>query len=103
MFVRIPLGRLSLAVLALATFITVSGGFSSQGAQAGGSVAAKTKGAGADPSCSGKPLQFTAILSLTGPLSVPNLAAETKDATATAVKSVNSQCVLGRPIAIDLC
>ena len=103
MFVRSPLRRLSLAVLVLAAFITVAGWVSSQGVHAGGSVVAKTKATGTDPSCSGKPLQFTSILSLTGPLSIPNLSAEAKDATAAAVKSVNSQCVLGRPIAVDLC
>ena len=54
-------------------------------------------------SCTGKPLQFTSIASLTGPLSVPSLTAETKNATAAALKAVNSQCALGRPIAIDLC
>ena len=103
MFVRIPLGRLSLAVLALATFITVSGWVSSQGALAGGSVVANTKAGGADPSCSGKPLRFTSIASLTGPLSIPSLSTEGKDATAAALKAVNSQCALGRPIAVTLC
>jgi hypothetical protein len=103
MFVRSPLRRSSLAVLVLATFVTFAGWVSSPGAPAGGSLVAKTKATGADPSCSGKPLQFTSILSLTGPLSIPNLSTEVKDATAAALKSVNSQCALGRPIAIDLC
>jgi ABC-type branched-subunit amino acid transport system substrate-binding protein len=103
MFVRIPLGRLSLAVLAVATFLSISGWLSSPGAPAGGSLVAKTKAAGGDPSCSGKPLQFTAILSLTGPLSIPTLSTETKNATAAALKAVNSKCVLGRPIKVDLC
>jgi ABC-type branched-subunit amino acid transport system substrate-binding protein len=94
---------LTLAVLALATFITVSGWVSSRDAPAGGSVVAKTKVAGADPSCSGKPLQFTSILSLTGPISIPSLSTESKNATAAALKAVNSQCVLGRPIKVDLC
>ena len=53
--------------------------------------------------CSGKPLQFTSIVSLTGPLSIPSLTTETKDANAAALKAVNSQCALGRPIAVDLC
>jgi ABC-type branched-subunit amino acid transport system substrate-binding protein len=66
-------------------------------------VVAKTNVAGTDSSCTGKPLQFTSILSLTGPLSIPSVSAETKDATAAALKAVNSQCVLGRPIAVDLC
>jgi ABC-type branched-subunit amino acid transport system substrate-binding protein len=103
MLVRASLRRLSLAVLVLGTFVTFAGWVSSQGAPAGGSVVAKTRVAGTDPSCSGKPLQFTSILSLTGPLSIPSLSTEAKDATAAAIKAVNSQCVLGRPIAVDLC
>jgi hypothetical protein len=92
-----------MAVLVLAAFITAAGWVSNRGSQAGGSVVAKTKAAGADPSCTGKPLQFTSILSLTGPVSIPSLATEAKDATAAALKAVNSQCALGRPIAVDLC
>jgi branched-chain amino acid transport system substrate-binding protein len=103
MFTCHALRRSSLAVLALAAFITVVGWVSSQATPAGTSVAATTKLAANDPSCSGKPLQFTAILSLTGPLSVPSLSTETKDATAAALKAVNRQCVLGRPIAVHLC
>ncbi len=90
-------------MLVLAAFIAVASWGSTQGAQAGGSVVAKTKVAGTDPSCTGKPLQFTAIVSLTGPLSVPSLSTETKNATTAALKAVNSQCALGRPIAVDLC
>src|SRR5580658_10237151 len=102
MAARRPLRRTSLAMLVLASFITFSGWAALQGPQAGGSVA-KSKATGTDSSCTGKPLQFTSIASLTGPLSVPSLTAETKNATAAALKAVNSQCALGRPIAIDLC
>ncbi len=91
-----------MAVPIFAAFIAVAYWGPIQGAQAGGSAVAKTK-AGADPSCTGKPLQFTAIVSLTGPLSIPGLTTETKDATAAALKAVNNQCALGRPIAVDLC
>jgi branched-chain amino acid transport system substrate-binding protein len=94
---------LSLAVLVLATFIAVAGWSSSQGGSAGASVAAKTKGTAASASCTGKPLQFTSIASLTGPLSIPSLSTESKDATKAALKAVNSQCALGRPIAVDVC
>jgi branched-chain amino acid transport system substrate-binding protein len=103
MFARNPLRRTSLAMLVLATFITFSGWAAVQGAPAGGSVLATSKAAGTGASCTGKPLQFTSIASLTGPLSVPSLTAEAKNATAAALKAVNSQCALGRPIAIDLC
>ena len=103
MFGRSPFRRLSLAVLVLTAFINLAGWASTQGAQAGASVAAKAKATGTAPSCSGKPLQFTSIASLTGPLSIPTLTTEGKNATAAALKAVNSQCVLGRPIAITLC
>ena len=97
------LRRVSLAVVVFATFITVAYFGSSLGAQAGGSEAGEAKVAKADLSCAGKPLQFTSILNLTGPLSIPSISTETKHATAAALKAVNSQCVLGRPIAVDLC
>jgi ABC-type branched-subunit amino acid transport system substrate-binding protein len=103
MFAGRPLRRASLAVLVVVTFIAVGYASSLRGAQADGAIMAKTRLAGTDPSCTGKPLQFTSILSLTGPLSVPSLSTEAKDATAAALKAVNSQCVLGRPIAVDLC
>jgi branched-chain amino acid transport system substrate-binding protein len=97
------LRRLSLTVVVLAAFITVACWSFSRGAQADSSVVAQAKGGGTDPSCTGKPLQFTSILSLTGPLSIPSISTETKHATAAALKAVNSQCVLGRPIAVYLC
>ena len=103
MVARSPLRGLSLAVPVLAAFIAVACWGSSPGAQAGGSVVAETSVAATHPSCTGKPLQFTSIASLTGPLSVPSLTTEAKNATKAALKAVNSQCALGRPIAVDLC
>jgi hypothetical protein len=102
MFAGSRLRRLSLAVMVLAAFIAFASG-SDQRSHAGASVVAKAKVGRADPSCAGKPLQFTSIASLTGPLSIPSLSTEAKDATAAALKAVNSQCALGRPIAVDLC
>jgi branched-chain amino acid transport system substrate-binding protein len=95
--------RLSLTVVVLAAFVTVACWGFSRGEQADGSVVAQAKVGGTDPSCAGKPLQFTSILSLTGPLSIPSISTETKHATAAALKAVNSQCALGRPIAVSLC
>jgi ABC-type branched-subunit amino acid transport system substrate-binding protein len=100
---RSPFRRLSLALLVLMAFINVACWVSTQGAPAGAAVAAKAKSGGTDPSCSGKPLQFTSIASLTGPLSIPTLTTEGKNATTAALKAVNSQCALGRPIAVTLC
>jgi ABC-type branched-subunit amino acid transport system substrate-binding protein len=90
-----------LAVLVLAAFVNFAGWVSTQSAQAGASVSAKA--AGGDPSCSGKPLRFTSIASLTGPLSIPSLTTEGENATTAALKAVNSQCALGRPIAVTSC
>jgi ABC-type branched-subunit amino acid transport system substrate-binding protein len=90
-------------VLVVVAFIVVGYSTSPRGAEAGGSLVAKTRVAGTDPSCTGRPLKFTSILSLTGPLSVPNLSTEAKNATTAALKVVNSQCVLGRPISLVLC
>jgi ABC-type branched-subunit amino acid transport system substrate-binding protein len=95
--------RLSLAVLVLAAFVNVVSWVSTQAAPAGASVAAVAKAGATGSSCSGKPLQFTSIASLTGPLSVPTLTAEGKNAITAALKAVNSQCALGRPIAVTLC
>jgi ABC-type branched-subunit amino acid transport system substrate-binding protein len=102
MFARSRFRRLSLAVLVLTAFINVACWATTQGGPAG-AVAANTKAAGSDSTCSGKPLRFTSIASLSGPLSIPSLTTEGKDATAAALKAVNSQCVLGRPIAITQC
>jgi ABC-type branched-subunit amino acid transport system substrate-binding protein len=97
------LRRLSLTMVVLAAFTLVACWGFSRGAPAEGSVVLQVKVGATDPSCTGKPLQFTSILSLTGPLSVPSISTETKHATAAALKAVNSQCALGRPIAVDLC
>src|SRR3974390_1299138 len=101
MFGRSPFRRLALALLVLPAFINIASWVAPQAARAGASVAAKA--AGANPSCNGKPLQFTSIASLTGPLSIPSLTAEAKNATTAALKAVNSQCELGRPIALTSC
>jgi ABC-type branched-subunit amino acid transport system substrate-binding protein len=102
MFARSPVRRLSLALLVFTSFISFAGWLSSQAPQAGGSEAARVLAANGT-SCSGKPLRFTSIGSITGPLSVPNLSTEAKNATNAAVKAVNSQCLLGRPLAVTLC
>lgn len=101
MFGRSPFRRLSLALLVLAACINVACWVAPQASRAGAAVAAKA--AGTDPTCSGKPLQFTSIASLTGPLSIPSLTTEGENATKAALKAVNSQCELGRPIAVTLC
>jgi ABC-type branched-subunit amino acid transport system substrate-binding protein len=93
---RRALRRVSLAALVVVSFLAA--GCSSSGQQSGGNNSPTT-----NPHCTGKPLQFTSIVSLTGPLSIPSLSTETKNATTAALQAVNAQCALGRPIAIDLC
>jgi ABC-type branched-subunit amino acid transport system substrate-binding protein len=102
MFARSALRRITLSAFVVAAFIITTAGVSGQAPQAGGSTAARVLAASGH-SCSGTPLKFTSIASLTGPLSVPSLTTEAKNATTAALKAVNSQCVLGRPISVTLC
>lgn len=53
--------------------------------------------------CPGDPIRLTAILSLTGPLSVPSASQGIQDGTDVALKAVNGTCQLGRPLAVDIC
>jgi len=96
MLARSPYRRASLVVLVAMAFISVSCSRSSQGAQSG--LTGTTSS-----TCPGQPLLFTAILSLTGPLAVPGLATEIENATNAALKAVNDQCALGRPVAVKEC
>ena len=103
MFTRSIPRRLTLAAFVLVAFIAIENGTVGREPHAGASTEAEAKAAAASSTCTGKPLQFTSIFSLTGPISIPSLSTETKDATTAALKAVNSQCVLGRPIAVTLC
>jgi ABC-type branched-subunit amino acid transport system substrate-binding protein len=83
--------------LVVVTFLAVACSSSGQGAQGGGASVTT------NPHCTGKPLQFTSIVSLTGPVSIPSLSAEVKNANTAALDAVNAECALGRPIAVDIC
>ena len=89
------LSRVALIVVACVAVACSSAGNATQGGGAGP--------AGTNPACQGKPIKLTAILSLSGPLSVKSIGTETKDATTAALRAVNDQCALGRPIAVTLC
>jgi ABC-type branched-subunit amino acid transport system substrate-binding protein len=95
---RHALRRVSLAGLVVVTCLAVACSSSGQGTQAGGANSATT-----NPHCTGKPLQFTSIVSLTGPVSIPSLSTEIKNANTAALDAVNAECTLGRPIAVALC
>ena len=53
--------------------------------------------------CSGEPLRFTTIMTVTGPLALPTMAEEMAEGTRAAVEAVNRDCVLGRPLEIIIC
>jgi ABC-type branched-subunit amino acid transport system substrate-binding protein len=73
------------------------------------SVAAVTNGVAqaassahpAKASCSGAPIKLTTIAPLTGPYAVSSVGLE--DGTTAALKAVNTQCQLGRPIQVKFC
>ena len=98
MSARRALRRVSLAGLVVVACLAAACSSSGQGAQGGGANSVTT-----NPHCTGKPLQFTSIVSLTGALSIPSISTETKNANTAALQAVNAECALGRPIAVDLC
>jgi ABC-type branched-subunit amino acid transport system substrate-binding protein len=65
----------------------------------GGAAAAATSNA----KCNGAPIKLTSIGSLTGPLSFPSLTTEAQNSTQAALRAVNNECALGRPIDIVTC
>ncbi len=85
------------AVVIAVTFITA--GCSDKSNTANGGAAA----ASSNPECTGAPLKFTSIGTLSGPLSFPSLTTEAQNGTAAALKAVNNECALGRPIDIVVC
>src|SRR6476646_2723623 len=53
--------------------------------------------------CTGTPIRFTSIGSLSGPLTYESVVQEAKDGSAAALKAVNDECALGRPLDIVTC
>jgi len=93
-------GRHRFRTSAFAVFVAVAfiaAGCSSSKSDSG-SAAAST-----NPACTGAPLKFTSIGSLTGPLSFPSLTNEAENGMQAALKAVNAECALGRPIDVKLC
>jgi ABC-type branched-subunit amino acid transport system substrate-binding protein len=91
--------RAPLAAILVVACLAACSGKDDEGTQAGGGSATPK----ANPECTGEPLKFTSIGSESGPLSVPSLTREGRNATIAAVNAVNAECALGRPIEIDLC
>jgi ABC-type branched-subunit amino acid transport system substrate-binding protein len=97
-------GHLIAILAAMAVVVAACGGSSndSGGSSSGGSSASVVSGK-STKECPGAPLRFTSIVSLSGPISLPSLATETKDGTNAALEAVNKECKLGRPIDLVIC
>ena len=91
-------GRVARLVAALIVIAGIAAGCSKSDSKSTGASAASS-----NPNCTGAPLKFTSIASLSGPLSFPSLVTEARNAGDAALKAVNAECALGRPIQITIC
>jgi ABC-type branched-subunit amino acid transport system substrate-binding protein len=91
-------GRVSRLVAALVVLACVTTGCSKSNSNSPGASAASS-----NPNCTGAPLKFTSIATLSGPLTFPSLLTEARNAGDAALKAVNAECALGRPIQITIC
>ncbi len=87
----------------IAAFVVVAcvaaGCSESSSSNGGGGATAPTS----NPSCTGAPLKLASIGTLSGPLSYPSLATEAQNGQNAALRAVNSECALGRPIDLVVC
>jgi ABC-type branched-subunit amino acid transport system substrate-binding protein len=86
-------------VAALVVVASITAGCSKSNSGSGGGAAA----ASSNPACTGAPLKFTSIGTLSGPLSFPSLTTEAQNSNTAALKAVNAECALGRPIEVVTC
>src|SRR5262249_37146211 len=86
-------------VAALVVVASITAGCSKSSSGGGGAAAA----ASSNPACAGAPLKFTSIGTLSGPLSFPSLTTEAQNSNTAALKAVNAECALGRPIQVVTC
>ena len=91
-------GRVARLVTALIVVAGITAGCSKSDNKSTGASAASS-----NPNCTGAPLKFTSIATLSGPLTFPSLLTEAKNAGDAALKAVNAECALGRPIVINIC
>jgi ABC-type branched-subunit amino acid transport system substrate-binding protein len=87
------------AVAVLAAIVVIAAGCSDKKDSANGGAAP----ASSNPACTGAPLKFTSIGTLSGALSYPSLATEAQHGSEAALRAVNSECALGRPIQLTTC
>jgi branched-chain amino acid transport system substrate-binding protein len=100
MFTRTPAARAPLATILVVVCLAAACSSKDEGAQGGGGGSATPT---SNPACTGSPLKFTSIGSVSGPLSVPSLTREANNASAAALNAVNAECALKRPIEIETC
>ncbi len=100
MFTRTPAARAPLATILLVVCLAAACSSKDQGPPGGGGGSATPT---SNPACTGSPLKFTSIGSFSGPLAVPSLVREAKNATTAALNAVNAECALKRPVEIVLC
>ena len=96
MSARHPFRTTAVAVFIAVVFIAAGCSDKSNTASGGGTAAS-------NPNCNGTPLKFTSIGTLSGPLSFPSLTTEAQNGTTAALKAVNNECALGRPIDVVVC
>lgn len=89
------------AITALATLATVTACGSDDGTTSGGGGNSSGDVAQASDNCPGDPLRLTGIASLSGPLAINGEGLEV--AIDIAVRAVNDECELGRPLEITVC
>ena len=75
----------------------------SQRAAAAREAATVAAASSTNAACTGAPLKFTSIASLSGPLSFPSLTTEAQNGLQAALQAVNGECALGRPIEVVQC
>jgi ABC-type branched-subunit amino acid transport system substrate-binding protein len=93
-------GRVSfrIAVAGMVAIACLATGCSKSGSSSAGSTSSSS-----NASCTGAPLKLTSIGTLSGPLSFPSLTTEAQHAGDAALRAVNAECALGRPIEITTC
>src|SRR5262245_14610144 len=95
MGVRVPFRTSVAAFVAVAC---IAAGCSKSNSSGGGTAASTS-----NPACTGAPLKLTSIATLSGPLVDQNLVTEGQNGLQAALRAVNNECALGRPIQVDVC
>jgi len=90
--------RTSIAAFVVVASV-IAGCSKSNSSNGGGGAAAPTS----NPACTGAPLKFTSIGTLSGALAFPSVTTEAQNGLKAALLAVNSECALGRPIDVVQC